>query len=87
MRTTEKLAQALEKAGAPAQMVARARRGNYDDFQSDSATPIVNLVRDLNLIGLHDLAKRAMNGEFDSTKEEAEEWFHREGKDLIKGSL
>ena len=62
--TTERLALALELEGAPAQMVDAARAGCYDDFRSESATP--------------------MNGEFDSTQEEAEAWFQREGKDLLK---
>jgi len=79
----EKLARALEEAHAPAQMVERARAGQYDDFLSDSATPIINLVRDLQLVGLHELANRAMNGEFDGTKEEADAWYQAEGKDLL----
>jgi hypothetical protein len=83
MTTNERLAQALEKANAPIHMVDRARAGQYNDFESDSATPIINLVRDLRLCGLSELAVRAMNGEFDSTKEEAEAWFEREGKNLI----
>ena len=83
MRTKEKLARALMEANAPAQMVERARAGFYDDYESPSATPIANLVRDLQMVGLGDLAKRAVNGEFDSTREEAEEWFKREGKDLL----
>ena len=68
--TTEKLAQALEEAKAPQVMIDAARRGRYDDFKSESATPIVDLVHDLKNVGLQDLAKRAMCGEFDSRRQE-----------------
>ena len=80
MATKDRLAQVLREAGAPARMVTLAESGQYDDFLSDSPTPIVNLVRDLQFVGLHDLAMRVMGGEFDATKEEAEAWFEREGK-------
>jgi hypothetical protein len=79
--TKERLAQALHAAGL-FEMEKAARTGRYDDFEGDSATPIVDLVNDLKAAGQHDLAKRAMNGEWDGTKKEAEAWFHREGKDL-----
>lgn len=84
--TTEKLALALIEAGAPQYLVDGARAGKYDDFKSDLATPILQLVLDLGeaarnwslpkavrekLLGL---ANRAKVGEFDSTKEEAEDW-------------
>lgn len=81
--TTEKLARALIIEGAPAQMVAAARAGRYDDFKSESATPIIDLVKDLQRLGLRGLALRAMNGDFDASKEESAAWFEREGKDLI----
>lgn len=83
MHTTEKLAQALHAEGLLG-MEEKAREGYYDDFKSPLATPIMQLVTDLRSRNKVDLAERAMNGEFDSTKEEAEEWFSREGKDLIK---
>lgn len=77
--TKEKLARALMEANASAQMVERARAGFYDDYESPSATPIANLVRDLQLVGLGDLAARAVNGEFDGTREEAEAWAKSQG--------
>jgi len=61
----------------------KARAGHYDDFKSDIAMPIVQLVMDLEAAGKHDLANRARNGEFDSTKEESEEWYAREGHKLL----
>jgi hypothetical protein len=66
MSAKERLAEALVKAGASPDMVAAARRGCYDDFESESATPIIDLVRDSKKAGLDDIATRAMNGEFDA---------------------
>lgn len=80
--TKERLAQVLHAEGL-FEMEKAARAGRYDDYESVSATPIADLVRDLQAAGKHPLANRAMNGEFDGTKEEAEAWFQREGKNLI----
>jgi hypothetical protein len=90
--TTERLARALEAADAPKAMVVAARVGCYDDFKSESATPCMDLVRDLmqaaretweqplrgNLIKL---AQRAKLGEFDATREESEAWAAEARKD------
>ena len=83
MSTKERLAKAMEAAGCSVELIARARGGEFDDFESPSATPITRLVRVLVAEGFSGLANRAMNGEFDSTKEEAEAWGQREGHRLI----
>jgi hypothetical protein len=83
MSTKERLAKAMEEAECPASLVARARAGEFDDFESPSATPIIHLVRILSECGFSMLAKRAMNGEFDGTREEAEAWYAREGKHIL----
>jgi hypothetical protein len=75
--TKEKLARALEATGNKRlkHMIKRAREGFYDDYESPD--PLVNihmLVNDLLAYGETELAKRAINGEFDGTKEEAERW-------------
>ena len=72
--TSEKLARALREAGAPRQMVRRARRGEYDDYRSPHAMPIHMLVEDARAAGLTDIAERAIAGEFDGTREESEAW-------------
>lgn len=74
MVTSERLAAALEAANAPKAMVTAARAGCYDDFKSESPTPIMDLVRDLRQCGLTHLADRAIAGEFDATREESEAW-------------
>jgi hypothetical protein len=65
MTAAERLTEALEQAGAPSVMIANARRGAYGDFTSEFAMPITKLVEDATKAGLPDIAKRAMNGDFD----------------------
>lgn len=74
MKTKEKLALALEAAGAPSGMVRDARAGRFDDFESPSATPTIDLVELAMQYGLHEIARRAREGEFDCTREESEAW-------------
>lgn len=83
MKTKERLAAELEKANAPEWMIKNARNGQYDDFESSSGSPIMQLVSDCSKVGLTELAIRAADGEFDATKEEAEAWYQREGKSLL----
>ena len=84
MDSKEKLAQALKDAIAPDFMIERATAGYYSDYGSDLETPCVQLVIDCQRLGLNDIAERAKSGEFDATKEESDEWFNREGKNIIK---
>lgn len=84
--TKERLARALEERANPslAGMIRKARAGEYDDYLSDSATPINDLVRDLVQNGEHELAGRAMRGEFDGTREDAKAWAESdEGRDVF----
>lgn len=76
--TKERLAQALEAAKAPAGMIADARAGKFDDFESEMANPITVLVRLATSYGLLDIAERARTGEFDGTEAEAEAWFAKQ---------
>ena len=71
--TTERLARVLEAEGLPAEMVAAARDGYYDDYKSPLAMPETQLYQDLIGHGRKDLAERAVAGEWDATKEEAGE--------------
>lgn len=73
MRTKEKLALALEDEGLD-DMALLARAGRYDDCESESATPIADLVSALRALGKERLARSAMSGDFDCTKEEADAW-------------
>lgn len=83
--TKVRLASALEAAGLT-HLAEAARRGEWDDYESESATPKIELVRALRLApgqAAAELARRVMAGEFDNTKEEAEAWF--EGRKLFGG--
>lgn len=73
MKTKERLAGVLRDADL-IEMADKATNGFYDDFESENATPIIQLVADLQKAGRLDLADRAKNGEWDGTKEEAEAW-------------
>lgn len=84
MKTTERLAEALRQAKAPASMIEDALSGRYDDYQSDFPTPIIDLVKACHQYGLKDIAERARHGEFDGSREEGEAWFKNEGADLLK---
>lgn len=72
--TTERLAVELVKAGAPPAMIERARAGYYDDYKSELAMPISQLVADARAAGLPIIAERASAGEFDASQAESQAW-------------
>jgi hypothetical protein len=82
--STEILLEDLEAAKAPSFMLRKATSGQYNDYLSESATPIIDLVRDAAVWNLHDIVDNAMRGKYDGTKEEGAAWMEREGKDLFK---
>ena len=84
MKTTEKLANDLKEVKAPQWMIENALSGYYDDYKSHVAMPIVQLVNDCHKNGLESIANKAKNGDYDATKEESDEWYESEGKDLLK---
>lgn len=83
-KTSEHLAQELEKVGLN-ELAAKARANHYHDYFSESATPISDLVNDLADAGhkaeagharraILTLRTRAINGDFDASDEESNEW-------------
>ena len=85
METRERLVAALEEERAPKSMVRRAGEGYYDDFLSPLAMPIHQLVSDARKYNLTRIAKKAMNGGFDATKEESDAWAaSEEGRETIR---
>ena len=72
--TTERLAEALEAAGAPPRLIALARAGYYDDFKSPLPLPQVQLIIDAGKHGLTDIVESAQNREWDATKAEVDAW-------------
>lgn len=76
MDTKDILADALMKAGL-ASMSFQARAGYYHDYLSPLATPDLQLLADLRAAGTPEakaLIARHMNGEFDASMEESDEW-------------
>jgi hypothetical protein len=85
--TTAKLARALEAVpGVPEAMIKRACDGYYHDFLSPLATPEIQLVADLRELAsapatprnsrplLRALATAVIDGQYDASKEESDEW-------------
>lgn len=59
-----------------AQIERDAKRGRYHDFETELATPKVQLVADLRAAGFEDLAQKAIDGAYDDERpsvEQAEE--------------
>jgi hypothetical protein len=76
MHTKDMLADALQGAGLY-DMSLKARGGYYHDFLSPLDMPELQLIEDLTKAATpHSLAliPRVINGEFDASKEEGDEW-------------
>ena len=85
--STDILYEDLSVAQAPAFMLRKALEGQYNDYASDSATPILDLVRDATAANLKNIVEAAKAGKYDGTRAESEAWFQREGKDMLGGKL
>lgn len=72
--SSERLALALEEAGAPAYMVSLARDDHYHDFKSPLPMPNHQLLADAREHGLTTIAAGVMDGTWDATKEESDAW-------------
>jgi hypothetical protein len=76
MHTKDILAAELAKAGL-FDMSTKAAEGYYHDYLSPLATPCLQLAADLAAKGTPAamaLRARHLNGEFDATKEESDQW-------------
>jgi len=89
--TSERLARDLEAVDCGI-LAAAARLGEFDDFKSESATPIGDLVRRLEVVaGVHPrgaellkIAEAARAGRYDATEAEAQAWARsREGREAL----
>jgi hypothetical protein len=93
MKTYEALAEELRALGL-SEMAAAAQAGMYHDFLSPYPLPEMRLVRDLAVeatrdpakaAGIMALRKRIINGDFDASKEESDEWAASpEGQDAYR---
>lgn len=76
MHSKDFLADELRKADLP-EMASKAATGYYHDFLSPLDLPVMQLAADLAQAGTPAalaLWQRAINGEFDATLEESDEW-------------
>ena len=89
MHTKDKLAAELRAAGL-IEMGAKAEAGWYHDFLSPLALPDLQLAADLLKAGTPAalaLHEQHINGEFDATKEESDEWAASEDGQAVLGKL
>jgi hypothetical protein len=76
MHSKDFLAQELRKAGLH-EMADRAATGWYHDYLSPLDTPAITLADDLAVAATPEamaLRARHLDGEFDATKEESDQW-------------
>ncbi len=87
MHTKDKLAEALNAIGLT-EMATKAATGYYHDYLSPLDFPSIQLVNDLAMTGTEEamaLRERVINGEFDASNEEGDEWFNGpEGQDAMR---
>jgi hypothetical protein len=93
MHTKDMLADALQTIGLD-EMSAKAREGYYHDFLSPLALPEMALVTALGASAtkhpdkaeaIEALRKRVINGDFDASTEESDEWAQSEdGQDSFR---
>lgn len=75
--TAGRLVEAIREYNADGKhdkLMARAATGEFADYGDLHACPITELHRLCKRYGLHALADRVANGEFDASKEESDEW-------------
>lgn len=65
----------------------RAELGEFTDYSDTHDCPITELHRLCRQYGLHELADRVANGDFDSTSEESDEWMKSESGQTIAKEL
>ena len=95
MHTKDILAEALRQAGLP-DMATKAAEGYYHDFLSPLPLPEKQLMHDLQVAKklskderqidkIRILLERHLNGAFDASNEESEEWAKsKEGREAFK---
>jgi hypothetical protein len=67
-------------------LAERAEHGEFTDYADTHTCPITELHRLCRQYGLHGLADRVANGEFDATAEESDEWAKSpSGQEIAKG--
>ena len=68
-------------------LMARAASGEFTDYSDTHDCPITELYQLCRQYGLHALADRVANGDFDATIEESDEWAKSESGQAIAREL
>lgn len=86
--TAQRLATAIREAATELRhyrLADRAEQGEFADYFGKAACPITACYVLCRQYGLHTIAERLANGEFDATKEESDEWMRSaEGQELAR---
>lgn len=75
--SADRLAAAIRELATEARhhkLAERAESGEFTDYADTHVCPITELHRLCRQYGLHALADRVANGDFDANKEESDEW-------------
>lgn len=75
--SADKLAAAIREVATTPEhhaLAARAESGEFTDFSDAHACPISALVNEAQACGLKSIVYRAIDGDFDGTLEESDEW-------------
>lgn len=75
--SAERQAAAIREVATEARhhkLAERAARGEFTDYADTHTCPITELHRLCRQYGLHELADRVANGDFDAGTEESDEW-------------
>lgn len=81
--STEILLADLIAHKSPAFMIRKCKADEYNDYKSPHVFPIQMLVKNAEAANLREIVKFAKAGKYDGTREEANEWYEKEGKNLI----
>lgn len=88
--TATRLAAAIRECATEARhhkLADRAEHGEFADYGDAHACPITELHRLCRQYGLHALADRVADGEFDASAEESDEWARSESGQAIAKEL
>lgn len=75
--TADRLAAAIREVATETRhhrLADRAAKGEFADYGDDHACPITACYQLCKQYGLHSIADRLADGEFDASAEEADEW-------------
>ena len=88
--TAERLAAAIREVATERRhhkLADRAAAGEFGDYADTHACPITECYRLCRQLGLHQIAERLADGEFDASIEESDEWARSESGQAVAKEL